>query len=129
MIDADGLWHLIHSPSLIRGYSKAVLTPNAMEFCRLGQTVLKRPDMKPDNDPNPELVNEVARALGGVTIVHKGSTDVISNGRHVEKCLDEGSPRRYVSGSFVIRTAYRPTITHSSAGHFSSFCTYVSAAI
>jgi ATP-dependent NAD(P)H-hydrate dehydratase len=95
VIDADGLWHLIHSPSLIKGYTKAVLTPNAMEFCRLGQIVLKRPDMKPDNDPTPEIVSEVARALGGVTIVHKGSVDVISNGRHTEKCLDEGCPRRY----------------------------------
>ena len=94
VIDADGLWHLIHSPSLIRGYSNAVLTPNAMEFCRLGQTVLKRPDMKPESDPDPAVVNEVASALGGVTIVHKGSIDVISNGTQTEKCLDEGCPRR-----------------------------------
>lgn len=35
VIDADGLWHLISTPELIKGYTKAVLTPNAMEFSRL----------------------------------------------------------------------------------------------
>ena len=34
------------------------------------------------------------RALGGVTIVHKGSVDVISDGKFTEKCVDEGCPRR-----------------------------------
>ena len=94
VIDADGLWHLINSPALIRGYTKAVLTPNAMEFSRLVQTVLRRSDVKPTNDPDPETVQMVAKALGGVTIVHKGTVDVISDGKTVEKCIDEGCPRR-----------------------------------
>ena len=41
VIDADGLWHLTNSPSAIKGYTRAVLTPNAMEFARLARTVLK----------------------------------------------------------------------------------------
>lgn len=94
VIDADGLWHLINSPGLIQGYKKAVLTPNAMEFSRLVHTVLKRGDVKPSSSPDPEMVNEVSRALGGVTIVHKGSIDIISNGKHTESCVDEGCPRR-----------------------------------
>ena len=94
VIDADGLWHIINNPCVIKGYNHAVLTPNAMEFSRLAQTVLKRPNIQPNNNPNVELIEEVARALGGVTIVHKGSIDVVSDGKFTEKCLDEGCPRR-----------------------------------
>ncbi len=35
VIDADGLWIIAQNPSLIKGYKKAVLTPNFMEFRRL----------------------------------------------------------------------------------------------
>jgi hypothetical protein len=34
VIDADGLWHLTNNPGLIKGYRRAVLTPNALEFSR-----------------------------------------------------------------------------------------------
>ena len=44
---------------------------------------------------DPQLVAEVSRALGGVTIVHKGSTDYISNGNFTEECSADGCPRRY----------------------------------
>ena len=43
---------------------------------------------------DPEAISEVAHALGGVTIVHKGSVDVISNGKFTENCTDDGCPRR-----------------------------------
>ena len=96
MIDADGLWHLINCPSIIHGYTKAVLTPNAMEFSRLMHTVLKTgPEPPPPtNAPSAETVGDVARALGGVTIVHKGVQDVVSNGTFTERVVDEGCPRR-----------------------------------
>ena len=35
VIDADGLWHLTNNPNVIKGYRKAVLTPNAVEFSHL----------------------------------------------------------------------------------------------
>ena len=94
VIDADGLWHLTNNPSVIKGYKKAVLTPNPMEFSRLVHSVLKRGDVPPNVHPDPEIVLEVANALGGVTIVHKGSVDVISNGKFTEHCTDDGCPRR-----------------------------------
>ena len=94
VIDADGLWHLTNNPNVIRGYKKAVLTPNAMEFSRLLHSVLKRGDVPPAVHPDPHSVAEVSLALGGVTIVHKGSTDVISNGKFSERCTDDGCPRR-----------------------------------
>lgn len=34
VIDADGLWHLTINPDILKGYQKAVITPNAMEFSR-----------------------------------------------------------------------------------------------
>ena len=75
-------------------YRRAVLTPNAVEFSRLVESVLKRGDARPTAHPDPALVAEVANALGGVTIVHKGSIDVISNGKFTEYVSDDGCPRR-----------------------------------
>ena len=94
VIDADGLWHLTNNPMVIRGYKRAVLTPNALEFSRLVHSVLKLGDVPPAVNPDPKLVAEVANALGGVTIVHKGSVDVISDGKFTEFCSDDGCPRR-----------------------------------
>jgi len=37
----DGLWLLLSDPGLIKGYSKAILTPNAIEFARLQETVVR----------------------------------------------------------------------------------------
>jgi len=108
VIDADGLWHLTNNPNVIKGYKKAVLTPNAMEFSRLIHSVLKRGDVPPQVHPDPEAVAEVCNALGGVTIVHKGSVDVISNGTSTEMCTDDGCPRRcggqgdLLSGSLAV---------------------------
>ena len=95
VIDADGLWHLTNNPCVIRGYRRAVLTPNAVEFSKLVHSVLKRGDVPPAVHPDPKMVAEVAKALGGVTLVHKGSVDVISNGKFTEFCTDDGCPRRY----------------------------------
>ncbi|CAB4065828.1 CARKD [Lepeophtheirus salmonis] len=84
VIDADGLWHITNSPGVIKGYKKAVLTPNAVEFSRLVKSVLKR-DVTPNVRPDPVLVGEVARALGGITLVHKGEIDIITDGT-LRKC-------------------------------------------
>lgn len=34
VIDADGLWLVTEHPEIIKGYVKAILTPNAREFER-----------------------------------------------------------------------------------------------
>lgn len=94
VIDADGLWHLTNNPMVIKGYRRAVLTPNANEFSRLVHSVLKRGNVSPSVHPDPQLVSEVSKALGGVTIVHKGSIDIISNGKFTEECTEDGCPRR-----------------------------------
>lgn len=93
VIDADGLWLLLSDPGLVRGYSKAILTPNAIEFARLQETVLGIRK----TDASVFDVNEVVKlseALGHVTIVRKGITDVITDGRSLLICDAKGSPRR-----------------------------------
>jgi len=93
VLDADALWQVNANPSLVQGYTRAVLTPNAMEFSRLVKAVLDR-DVAPSSNPDPGLVAEVATALGHITILHKGLKDVISDGKDTVECGAAGSPRR-----------------------------------
>ena len=48
VIDADGLWAISQDLSLIRGYQRCVLTPNAVEFERLRKQVME--SLKHDAD-------------------------------------------------------------------------------
>jgi ATP-dependent NAD(P)H-hydrate dehydratase len=97
VIDADGLWLITEHPEIITGYTNAVLTPNAREYTRLAEKVLKN---------GKGTVKELSAALGGVTIVQKGRVDKISNGSNANdgcdgngsgesvQCDEEGAPRR-----------------------------------
>ena len=100
VVDADGLWHLATNPGLLQvrgyhydlklpsyfyypcaqGYTKAVITPNAMEFTRLVKAVLHK-DVSPCVSPDPRLVEDLAQRMGNITIMHKGCPDLISNGK------------------------------------------------
>lgn len=40
VIDADGLYLIQNHPDIIKGYKKAVLTPNVVEFKRLCETMV-----------------------------------------------------------------------------------------
>lgn len=40
VIDADGLWLVQEDPEVVKGYKKAVLTPNVVEFKRLCDAVV-----------------------------------------------------------------------------------------
>ncbi|CAH8627151.1 unnamed protein product [Dicrocoelium dendriticum] len=72
VIDADGLSIITRNPQLVQNKKCVILTPNVVEFERLCNAV----------------------ALGGVTIVRKGPSDVISNGEMTIVCEEDGSPRR-----------------------------------
>lgn len=80
VIDADGLWLVKENPDLIKGYTKIILTPNSVEFARLCTSVLGE-EVKPAPSASAEKVRELAMAFGYLTILHKGATDVASNGR------------------------------------------------
>ncbi|SCV73290.1 BQ2448_7216 [Microbotryum intermedium] len=95
IIDADGLWLVQTDPDVIKGYPKAVLTPNVVEFKRLCKAVNIDTDNDSSSDPS-KLAGRLATALGGVTILEKGAVDRIANDEKEEAWTNEtqGSLRR-----------------------------------
>ena len=73
VLDADALWVIGKDLSLIRGYRRAVVTPNVVEFKRLSEQVGVDPDT-----PAAKRAGLVSRELGGVTVLQKGAKDIIS---------------------------------------------------
>lgn len=90
VIDADGLSIITRNPQLVQNKKCVILTPNVVEFERLCNAVL------PNTRSSDSLIEteSLAKALGGVTIVRKGPSDVISNGEMTIVCEEDGSPRR-----------------------------------
>ncbi|KAK9476034.1 Ribokinase-like protein [Lipomyces japonicus] len=82
VIDADGLYLVQQNPDVIKGYAKAILTPNIVEFQRLCNALhISVPDYFPESQiAAKELCVQVAKAFGGLTIIAKGQVDYISNG-------------------------------------------------
>ncbi|XP_068124145.1 ATP-dependent (S)-NAD(P)H-hydrate dehydratase isoform X3 [Hyperolius riggenbachi] len=91
VIDADGLWLIAQQPSIIQGYQRAILTPNFMEFTRLYEAMLTEPV---DTTDKHGSVLRLSQAMGNITIVQKGESDLISDGDKVFVCSHEGSNRR-----------------------------------
>ncbi|CAI0466299.1 unnamed protein product [Linum tenue] len=105
VVDGDGLFLVANSLHLVHGYPLAVLTPNVNEYKRLVQTVLKCE--VDDADAHGQL-SSLAKQIGGVTILRKGRSDLISDGDIVNSVSICGSPRRcggqgdILSGSFLL---------------------------
>ncbi|KAJ3287914.1 hypothetical protein HDU79_005344 [Rhizoclosmatium sp. JEL0117] len=74
VVDADGLFLIQQDPSVISGYSKAILTPNHLEFSRLCEKMNILTDV--ENSIETMRLSETL----GVTVIVKGSDDIISNG-------------------------------------------------
>lgn len=99
VIDADGLYLVAQNVSIIRGYSRCILTPNAVEFDRLlsavGVSSAQTGPGSPSTHGDAMAVHALSIALGGVTVVKKGAVDVISAGSGVVLLVTEpGSMRR-----------------------------------
>ncbi|KAK2646930.1 hypothetical protein Ddye_022125 [Dipteronia dyeriana] len=91
VIDGDGLFLVTNSLDLVSGYPLAVLTPNVNEYKRLVQKVLS---CEVNDQDAPELLQSLANRIGGVTILQKGKSDLISDGDTVKSVSIYGSPRR-----------------------------------
>ncbi|KAF9915668.1 hypothetical protein BX616_005634 [Lobosporangium transversale] len=91
VIDADGLFLVQNEPDLVQGYTKAVLTPNIVEFGRLCSA--KDIDAE-DQDLQEPAVLKLSKAFGGVIIIQKGSVDAISDGKSVHAVSNEGGLKR-----------------------------------
>ncbi|KAL2607770.1 hypothetical protein R1flu_026343 [Riccia fluitans] len=92
VIDGDGLFLITNQPQLISGYRLAVLTPNVMEHKRLVGKMIEGKQSVPNN--MPAQLKALAERMGGVTIVQKGKSDLISDGQQVLASDYFGSPRR-----------------------------------
>lgn len=84
ILDADALFLLSLNPKIISNYSKAILTPNVVEFDRICQA------LKIDNDiaetDLQKIIDNTIQVLKkmGCTIIQKGSKDIIvHNGEHL----------------------------------------------
>ncbi|XP_052869531.1 ATP-dependent (S)-NAD(P)H-hydrate dehydratase-like [Anopheles cruzii] len=84
IIDADGLFLITQDIGLVKDYYGAILTPNAIEFCRL---------FGKDRDLT---MASLARLGAGVTVIEKGRNDRIYDSQTSEKyeCPQGGSARR-----------------------------------
>lgn len=73
VLDADALFLIGKDVSIIKGYPRAVLTPNVVEFKRLSEVVGVSPEV-----PADERAERISRILGGVTVLEKGKCDTIA---------------------------------------------------
>ena len=92
VLDADSLYLIGQDPSIIQGYRRAVLTPNVVEFKRLCEQIGVDPCT-----PNGKRAEMVSRKLGGVTVLQKGSQDVIAMDSTGEEASLEASQLRGVN--------------------------------
>lgn len=72
ILDADSLYLVSLRPELIRGYKKAVITPNVVEFGRICSALAI------DDTDTIETAQKVSKSLGGVIVVRKGQNEVIA---------------------------------------------------
>ncbi|KFK26158.1 hypothetical protein AALP_AA8G210800 [Arabis alpina] len=91
VVDGDGLFLVTNSIDLVKSYPLAVLTPNVNEYKRLVQKVL---NCQVDEQNAEDQLRSLAKQIGGVTILRKGKSDLISNGETVNSVSIYGSPRR-----------------------------------
>lgn len=81
VLDADGLLLVQKNPELVKGYPECILTPNVVEFGRLAKAMgIDISNSKGAAVSKTEACEKLSMALGGVTIIQKGQSDIISNG-------------------------------------------------
>eukprot|EP00803_Ostreobium_quekettii_P010299 evm.model.scf_32EXC.5 EVM.evm.TU.scf_32EXC.5 scf_32EXC:129448-132375(-) len=99
VIDADGLYLVNREPDLVKGYDRAILTPNLNELRRLAEAcgaegavdILRGEEQA---EKRRAVVSTVGAALGGPVVVSKGAWDIISSGRQHTICDLQSSSRR-----------------------------------
>ncbi|WPG97637.1 Hypothetical protein R9X50_00041700 [Acrodontium crateriforme] len=109
VLDADGLFLAQTQPELIQGYKECILTPNVVEFGRLA----KAQNIDTTKEDPTKLCEKLAQAFGGVTIIQKGKSDIISNGTTTIISDGQGGLKRAggqgdtLTGSLATLLAYR----------------------
>lgn len=109
VIDGDGLFLVTNCVDLVSNYPLAVLTPNVNEYKRLVNKVL---NCEVNDEDGPQQLLSLSKSIGGVTILRKGKSDYISDGKEVRSVSIYGSPRRcggqgdILSGSVAVFVAW-----------------------
>ncbi|XP_043721147.1 ATP-dependent (S)-NAD(P)H-hydrate dehydratase [Telopea speciosissima] len=109
VVDGDGLFLVTNNLDLVSGYCLAVLTPNVNEYKRLVQKVL---NCEVSDEGATEELLSLASRIGGTTILRKGKSDLISDGKTVNMVSTFGSPRRcggqgdILSGSVAVFSSW-----------------------
>ncbi len=107
------MYLVTNDADIIAGYPKAILTPNGGEFPAIYEKMvlhcftnlksimyslsqLGEKIQDPSSNCAQEETKALATKLGGVTVVRKGHTDIISNGtKGAEKHLRKGNPYQF----------------------------------
>ncbi|RKF79334.1 ATP-dependent H-hydrate dehydratase [Golovinomyces cichoracearum] len=79
VLDADALTLIESNSNIIQNYTECFLTPNLVEFDRLCKSM----NIETSRLGNMERSVELAKKLGGVTVIQKGAKDYISNGQKI----------------------------------------------
>lgn len=96
VLDADILFLLNSRSELIKGYRKAILTPNKNEYDRLYKAIFNEdaPTREIGSKRDVESLQKLCSALGNVTIIRKGEEDIVSDGKSTVVVNDQGGNRR-----------------------------------
>ncbi|KAK6460819.1 Ribokinase-like protein [Scheffersomyces coipomensis] len=95
VLDADALYLISVSPSLIKNYTNAYLTPNVVEFDRIAKALKIKSKIDEDNlEKLIEETIELSKKLGNVTIIRKGKQELIVHKNEYLINDMEGSSKR-----------------------------------
>lgn len=83
VLDADSLYLLSIEPKLITNYSKAIITPNIVEFQRIAKKLDIEVDISKDYSEEAliEQTQKLSSKLGDVLVYRKGEVDIIANSK------------------------------------------------
>lgn len=95
ILDADALYLVSLDPSIVQNYEKGILTPNLIEFERIGNKFNLDSILKESNfEKVLEVTSSLSKKLGGLTIIRKGDIELIVKGDDYLVNDMKGSNRR-----------------------------------
>uniref|UniRef100_K3XA99 ATP-dependent (S)-NAD(P)H-hydrate dehydratase n=1 Tax=Globisporangium ultimum (strain ATCC 200006 / CBS 805.95 / DAOM BR144) TaxID=431595 RepID=K3XA99_GLOUD len=92
VLDGDALFLISLEPDVIRGYTHAILTPNAMEYARLCVSIGLLDEADPAKAAKIHPA-QLSQTLGPV-VIKKGRADTFTDGENTYQNDEFGCPRR-----------------------------------
>ena len=122
VLDADSLYLLSIEPKLISNYSKAIITPNIVEFQRIATKLDIEIDISKDYSEQVliDQTQKLSSKLGDVLVYRKGEVDIIANSKSVVLNNSSGSNKR-VGGQGDTLTGAIATLVNWSNHYLDSY--------